>query len=117
MTHEEMIAMHQMAIEANDRSKSNTHRIDRLQARQDNLDKLVTSVAVMAEKQENMSEAVEEIKTTVKSMASSADVATVKEDVEVLKTKPAKRWDAVVDKIIMLVVGGIVAYALAKIGF
>lgn len=117
MTHEEQIAMHQMCVEANDRSKSNTHRIDRLEERQDNLDKLVTSVAVMAEKQENMSEAVEEIKTTVKSMASSTDVKAVQADVEVLKAKPAKRWDAIVEKVIMLVVGAVIAYILAKLGF
>lgn len=117
MTHEELIEMHRVSTEANDRSKSNTHRIDRLEERQDNLDKLVTSVAVMAEKQENMSEAVEEIKTTVKSMASSADVATVKEDVENLKAKPAKRWESVIDKVILVLVGAIAAYAVSKLGF
>ena len=101
MTHEEQIAMHQMCVEANDRSKSNTHRIDRLEERQDNLDKLVSSVSVMAEKQERMEGDIGEIKTDVKSLAE----------------KPAKRWESVVDKVLMVLVGAIVAYALAKIGF
>ncbi len=87
MTHEELIEMHAMVHDADQRSKSNTHRLDKMEERQDNLDKLVASVAVMAEKQENMGKAVEEIKTTVKTMASSSTVNTLKEDVESLKSK------------------------------
>lgn len=117
MTHEELIEMHAMVHDADQRSKSNTHRLDKMEERQDNLDKLVTSVAVMAEKQENMSEAVEEIKTTVKSMASSTDVAAIKTDVETMKAKPARRWEAIVDKVLMVIVGAIAAYAIAKLGF
>ena len=100
MTHEEQIAALQMCVEANDRSKSNTHRIDRLEERQDNRDKLVSSVSVMAEKQERM----------------EGDIGEIKTDVRTLTQKPAKRWDAIVDKVIMLVVGAVVAFLLAKIG-
>lgn len=32
------------------------------------------------------------------------------------REKPGKRWDAVADKILMLVVGAVVAFLLAKIG-
>lgn len=35
---------------------------------------------------------------------------------QTLENKPAKRWDAVVDKIVMLIVGGLVGYALYKLG-
>lgn len=101
MTHEEQIVMHQMCVEANDRSKSNTHRIDRLEERQDNLDKLVTSVSVMAEKQDRMETDIGEIKTDVRTMAQ----------------KPAKRWESVVDKVLMVLVGAIAAYAVSKLGF
>ena len=117
MTHEELIQMHRVSTEAYDRSKNNTHRIDRLEERQDNLDKLVSSVAVLAERQENMGEAVEEIKTTVKGMASSADVTAIRNDVQDLKAKPAKRWEAIVDKVLMVLVGAIAAYAVSKLGF
>lgn len=101
MTHEELIEMHRVSTEANDRSKSNTHRINRLEERQDNLDKLVSSVSVMAEKQERMEGDIGEIKTDVKSLAE----------------KPAKRWESVVDKVLMVLVGAIAAYAIAKLGF
>lgn len=98
---QEQIAMHQMCVEANDRSKSNTHRIDRLEERQDNLDKLVTSVSVMAEKQDRMETDIGEIKTDVRTMAQ----------------KPAKRWESVVDKVLMVLVGAIATYAALKLGF
>lgn len=101
MTHEELIEMHRVSTEANDRSKSNTHRIDRLEERQDNLDKLVTSVSVMAEKQDRMETDIGEIKTDVRTMAQ----------------KPAKRWESVVDKVLMVLVGAIAAYAVSKLGF
>ena len=43
-----------------------TRRIDTMEARQDNLDKLVASVAVMAEEQDHIKSDVTEIKTDVK---------------------------------------------------
>jgi len=101
MTHEELIEMHAMVHDADQRSKSNTHRLDKMEERQDNLDKLVSSVSVMAEKQERMEGDIGEIKTDVKSLAE----------------KPAKRWESVVDKVLMVIVGAIAAYAIAKLGF
>lgn len=83
-----------------DRSKSNSHRIEELERRQDNLDDLVSTVKVLATREENVEKDVKEIKTDVKELTS----------------KPAKRWDGVVEKIIMLVVGAVVAYVLAKFG-
>ena len=51
MTPEEMA----VALERVDqRGKSNTHRIEDLETRQDNLDKLVTSVEVLATRQETV---------------------------------------------------------------
>lgn len=32
------------------------------------------------------------------------------------KAKPGKRWESVVDKVLMLVIGAVVAFLLAKIG-
>jgi hypothetical protein len=90
-----------MVHDADQRSKSNTHRLDKMEERQDNLDKLVTSVSVMAEKQDRMETDIGEIKTDVRTMAQ----------------KPAKRWESVVDKVIMVLVGAIAAYAVSKLGF
>lgn len=82
------------------RCRSNTHRIDDLEKRQDNLDELVSTVKVLAVREENVESDVKEIKSDVKELAS----------------KPAKRWDSVVDKIIMIVVAAIVGYVLAHVG-
>lgn len=97
MTHEELIAW---AHDNEQRSKSNQHRIEQLEERQENLDKLVSSVAVIAEKQNRM----------------EADVGDIKRDVKALTEKPGKRWDGVVDKIISILVAAIMGYALARIG-
>lgn len=80
--------------------RSNTHRIDDLEKRQDNLDELVSTVEVLAVREENVESDVKEIKSDVKDLAS----------------KPAKRWDSVVDKIIMIIVAAVVGYILAHVG-
>ena len=86
--------------EVDQRAKSNAHRIDKLEERQDNLDRLVSSVATLATEQEHIKDDVTEIKT----------------DVKALTEKPAKRWESVVEKIVLLVVAGVVGFLLAQIG-
>ena len=63
------------------RCKSNTHRIDELQEHQSALDRLVTSVEVLATKQETV----------------EGDVKEIKEDVKTITGKAGKRWDSLVD--------------------
>lgn len=87
--------------EVEERSKSNSHRIDDVERRQDNLDELVSTVKVLAIREENV----------------ESDVKEIKSDVKALTTKPAKRWDNLVDKIIMTIAAAIVGYFLAKFGF
>jgi hypothetical protein len=70
--------------ETESRSKSNTHRIDALERDQEALNTIATSVAVMANEQKTISKKVEDI-----------DVK-----VDALETKPAKRWDGLIDNII-----------------
>ena len=91
----------EMIIRADDRSKSNSHRLDELEKRQDNLDSLVSSVKVLATKQE----------------AVESDVKEIKADVKGLSTKSGKRFDALVDKVIWAVLAAIIAFVLAKFGF
>ncbi|WP_407450073.1 hypothetical protein [Fibrobacter sp.] len=83
-----------------DRSKSNTRRIEDLEKRQDNLDDLVSTVKVLATREESVEN----------------DVKEIKRDVKDLTNKPAKRWEGVVEKVIMLVVAAVVGFILAKIG-
>lgn len=82
------------------RSKSNMHRLDEVEKRQDNLDKLAISVEKLAMREESVEKDVKEIKTDVKS----------------LTDKPAKRWESLVDKIFMLIIGAVVGFILHKLG-
>lgn len=91
---------HERLVKVEDRSKTNTHRIDELERRADDTEKLVTSVAIIAEKQNQM----------------EGDVKEMKGDVKKLVEKPAKRWDTAVEKVVYAVLLAVVAYLLAKGG-
>ena len=86
-------------VEIEQRGKSNSHRLDKVEERQDNLDKLVSSVEVLATRQET----------------EETDVKEIKSDVKALTEKPAKRWDGIVDKLIWLLISGAVGYLAAQI--
>ena len=83
-----------------ERSRSNSHRLNEVEKRQDNLDELVSSVSVLATKQEHV----------------ESDVKEIKADVKTLTDKPAKRWDGLIDKVIWAVCAAVIAYMLGKIG-
>lgn len=83
-----------------DRAKSNGYRIDELEKRQDNLDDLVSTVKVLAVREENV----------------ESDVKEIKNDVKSLTGKSAKRWDNLVDKIVLCVVAALVGFILSRIG-
>lgn len=82
------------------RSKSNSHRLDEMEKRQDDLDELVSTVKVLADREVRVEN----------------DVREIKEDVKSLKLKPAKRWDGIVDKVIITIVAAILGFLLARIG-
>ena len=82
------------------RSKSNTKRLDKVEARQDKLDQLVTSVALIAQKQEAIDD----------------DVKEIKADVKALSAKPGQRWEDFVGKLFWLVVAAVVGFTLARLG-
>ena len=79
------------------RSKSNSHRLDALEKHTEALNTLATSVAVMAEKVEVTGEKVDGLCT----------------DVQELKAEPGKRWKGVV---IYIVVAAVVGFILARLG-
>lgn len=85
--------------EVEERSKSNSHRLDELEKRQDNLDDLVSTVKVLAVREEAVENDVKEIKSDVKS----------------LKGKPGEMWDSLVKIAITALVSGLIGYALAQI--
>lgn len=82
------------------RSKSNTRRLDEVETRQDNLDQLVSSVAVMATEQEHI----------------KSDVSEIKSDVRSIMDKPGKRWDNIVEKIVWAVVAAVLGLLLGYFG-
>lgn len=82
------------------RARSNSHRIDEIEKRQDNLDELVSTVKVLAVREENVEN----------------DVKEIKNDVKGLTGKAGQRWDSLVDKIILTVAAAIVGFVLAQIG-
>ena len=83
-----------------DRAKSNTHRLEEVERRQEDMTELIQSVAVIAQKQTDMDKDLQEIKTVVKQ----------------LNAKPGKRWDTIVEKALLAVVAGVVGYILLKLG-
>ncbi|MBQ7875620.1 MAG: hypothetical protein IJ306_10800 [Oscillospiraceae bacterium] len=97
MTEEEIVREHQMIW---DLAKSNKHRIDELSEEQKELRNLTSAVSKMVTEQKNMRD----------------DLAEMKGDIKQIKEKPAKRWDALVEKVLNLVTAAVVAYMLAKIG-
>ena len=93
----------QLAIQlqkTDDRSIRNEGRIKKLEAENNVLHQLATSVAVMAEQ--------------MKSMNNS--VSTLTNEVEELKDKPGKRWDSLINLIIGAVTGAVLAFLFAQIG-
>lgn len=81
-------------------SKSNTARLDNLEHITEAVYSLAASVKLIAEKQDQTNEL----------------VASLDAKVTTLENKPGKRWDSIVDKIILGIVGALVLYAMARLG-
>lgn len=97
MTQEEMAMK---LTEVDQRSKSNTHRINELSGQIDAVNRLATSVEVLVQENKHQTEAIKEIK---------QDVANLDDKVDAIEQKPAKRWDGMVEKVIYGLVGALVA--------
>lgn len=86
--------------EVESKAERNEGRIKKLENEQSALHDLAKSMAVMAEKQEQVADTVDKLDGKVTA----------------LEEKPAKRWDGLVDKIIWAVAAAMIGFALAKIG-
>ena len=93
--------------ELDQRSRSNTRRVEKLEVQTEAIQSLATSVAVMVEEQGHQTKAIKRIEQSVEKLD---------EKVEVLEQKPAKRWESVVEKVILTVVGAVIGYMLVKVG-
>ena len=77
-----------------------SQRVEAIEKRQKDMEELISSVAVLAQRMGTVEGSVSEIRGNVRT----------------LMDKPGKRWDSVVEKVLLVVVGAVVAWVLAKIG-
>ena len=78
------------------RAKSNTHRIEKLERRQDDLDKLAAAVEALASRERSV----------------ETDVKEIKADVKTITQKSGKRWDAMLDRVLYILIGAAVSLLL-----
>ena len=86
--------------EVEERSKSNSHRLEEVEKRQDKLDDLVGTVRLLADREKRVED----------------DVGEIKSDVKSLTQKPGQKWDSLMDKIILTIAAAVVGFILAKLG-
>ena len=86
--------------EVESRSKSNAHRLDEVERKQDDLTELVGTVKVLATKEAQV----------------EADVKEIKDDVKMLTSKPSKRWELVITESIKILIAAVLGFIIAKIG-
>ena len=104
MNQEEM-AMKITEIEQ--RSKSNTHRLDTMEGQIDAVNRLATSVEVLVTENKHQTETIREIK---------VDVSGLGKKVEAIEQKPAKKWDGLMEKVLWALVAAAITFILTQIG-
>lgn len=92
--------MAQRLAKVEERSESNSHRLDAVEKNTEAVNHLATSVAVMAERMEVTVDKVDGLCS----------------DVQDLKAEPGKRWKFVVEKAVYIAVSAVMGYILAKFG-
>jgi len=90
--------------EAEQRAKSNTRRIDKLEQGTDALHDLTLAVREMVLKQDYTAEKIESLNQKVDGIDSRMDA---------VEQKPAKRWEGVMEKIIYGIAGALATLAVA----
>ena len=95
-----------------ERSKSNVHRLDEMERRQDRFDELVSAVNVLAVREQQVETDVKEIKTEVKTISTK-----LVETQNASDKKDAEKWDKAVNTIITVFLSAIAGFILAKLGF
>ena len=92
-----------------------------IKAKQAAADEQRKTIFQRLDKQDKMIESVHKLATSVEKLAMKQDAMETKlgnlcTDVDEIKSKPAKRWEGIVEKVIFTVVGALVAYVLAQMG-
>ena len=90
MTEQEMSVK---LTETEQRSRANTRRIETLEQRQKDLNKLVPAVEVLASRERGV----------------EADVKEIKADVKSITQRPGRRWDAMIDRVLYVLIGAAIS--------
>ena len=77
-----------------------SQRVEAIEKRQKDMEDLIASVAVLAQRMGTVENNVSEIRGNVRT----------------LMEKPGKRWDSVIEKTLLVAVGAVVAWLLAQAG-
>lgn len=94
------LEIEQRLTKTEDRAKSNSHRIEILEKRQDDLEELVGIVKVLAARQEGIENVVKEIKY----------------DVKELTGKPGRLFESIVEKICLSGAAALIGFIMSRIG-
>jgi hypothetical protein len=86
--------------EQEQRLRSNTRRIEGLERGQEALNRLATAVEVLATKQESTARSVERMG----------------REVSELESRPGKRWESLLDKVLLVLAGAFVSFLLTRGG-
>lgn len=126
MTSEDMAIK---VTETDHRARSNTRRIEKLELQTEAIQSLATSVEILVKEQCHQTEATARIEANIEKLDKKLDskvgeldtkvdskVGELDTKVEALERKPAKRWESIVDKIILTVAAALVGFILAQIG-
>lgn len=84
-----------------EQGENHERRITDVEKKQDNLIDLVTTVKILATREEIV----------------ESDVKEIKSDVKSLKDIPAKRWNSVIEKLLLVAAGAIGTYIMGRLGF
>lgn len=87
-------------VEAEQRSKSNTKRIDKLELKVDDIHNIALSVQAIATEMKAMRE----------------DMTNIDNRVLAIEAKPSKKLDSIWGFVVSALVGGIIAFIFAKLG-
>ena len=93
--------------QVDERSKSNTHRLDTMEREVAAVNRLAVSVELLVQENKHQTEALKDVKTDVQSLSGK---------VEAIEQKPAKKWEDMAGKVLWALVAAVLAFALAKIG-
>ncbi len=85
--------------EAEQRARSNMHRIEKLEQQQKDLNKLVTAVEVLASREKSV----------------ETDVKEIKADVKTITQKSGRRWDAMIDRVLYVLIGAVLSLLMTGV--